>query len=76
MFFEYMNQGDFYEFFIMRFLYFDVGCSSDEDGIVKFSLDYGDFLYIVIQIVVGMEYLLSYFFVYKDLVVRNILIGE
>lgn len=39
----------------------DVGCSSDEDGTVKSSLDHGDFLHIAIQIAAGMEYLSSHF---------------
>ncbi|XP_023441907.1 inactive tyrosine-protein kinase transmembrane receptor ROR1 isoform X2 [Dasypus novemcinctus] len=76
MLFEYMNQGDLHEFLIMRSPHSDVGCSSDEDGTVKSSLDHGDFLHIAIQIAAGMEYLSSHFFVHKDLAARNILIGE
>uniref|UniRef100_A0A452QZ97 Protein kinase domain-containing protein n=1 Tax=Ursus americanus TaxID=9643 RepID=A0A452QZ97_URSAM len=60
----------------MRSPHSDVGCSSDEDGTVKSSLDHGDFLHIAIQIAAGMEYLSSHFFVHKDLAARNILIGE
>ncbi|XP_064310971.1 inactive tyrosine-protein kinase transmembrane receptor ROR1 isoform X2 [Phalacrocorax carbo] len=76
MLFEYMNQGDLHEFLIMRSPHSDVGCSSDEDGTVKSSLDHGDFLHIAVQIAAGMEYLSSHFFVHKDLAARNILIGE
>ncbi|NXU76977.1 ROR1 kinase, partial [Oreotrochilus melanogaster] len=76
MLFEYMNQGDLHEFLIMRSPHSDVGCSSDEDGTVKSSLDHGDFLHIAVQIAAGMEYLASHFFVHKDLAARNILIGE
>uniref|UniRef100_F6PL93 Receptor tyrosine kinase like orphan receptor 1 n=1 Tax=Ornithorhynchus anatinus TaxID=9258 RepID=F6PL93_ORNAN len=76
MLFEYTNQGDLREFLIMRSPHSDVGCSSDEDGTVKSSLDHGDFLHIAIQISAGMEYLSSHFFVHKDLAARNILIGE
>ncbi|OXB82156.1 UNVERIFIED_CONTAM: hypothetical protein H355_009035, partial [Colinus virginianus] len=76
MLFEYMNQGDLHEFLIMRSPHSDVGCSSDEDGTVKSSLDHGDFLHIAVQIAAGMEYLSSHFFVHKDLATRNILIGE
>ncbi|XP_043941493.1 inactive tyrosine-protein kinase transmembrane receptor ROR1 [Protopterus annectens] len=76
MLFEYMNQGDLHEFLIMRSPHSDVGCSSDEDGTVKSSLDHGDFLHIAIQIASGMEYLASHFFVHKDLAARNIIVGE
>ncbi|XP_078525325.1 inactive tyrosine-protein kinase transmembrane receptor ROR1 [Lissotriton helveticus] len=76
MLFEYMNQGDLHEFLIMRSPHSDVGCSSDEDGTVKSSLDHGDFLHIAIQIAAGMEYLSSHYFVHKDLAARNILVGE
>ncbi|OCT82600.1 inactive tyrosine-protein kinase transmembrane receptor ROR1 [Xenopus laevis] len=76
MLFEFMNQGDLHEFLIMRSPHSDVGCSSDEDGTVKSSLDHGDFLHIAIQIAAGMEYLSSHFFVHKDLAARNILVGE
>uniref|UniRef100_A0A8C3DPN1 Receptor tyrosine kinase like orphan receptor 1 n=1 Tax=Corvus moneduloides TaxID=1196302 RepID=A0A8C3DPN1_CORMO len=74
--FEYMNQGDLHEFLVMRSPHSDVGCSSDEDGTVKSSLDHGDFLHIAVQIAAGMEYLAGHFFVHKDLAARNILIGE
>ncbi|KAG8437120.1 hypothetical protein GDO86_007989 [Hymenochirus boettgeri] len=74
--FEYMNQGDLHEFLIMRSPHSDVGCSSDEDGTVKSSLDHADFLHIAIQIAAGMDYLSSHFFVHKDLAARNILVGE
>ncbi|KAM3914220.1 inactive tyrosine-protein kinase transmembrane receptor ROR1 [Leptodactylus fuscus] len=76
MLFEYMNLGDLHEFLIMRSPHSDVGCSSDEDGTVKSSLDHGDFLHIAVQIAAGMEYLASHFFVHKDLAARNILVGE
>ncbi|XP_039590894.1 inactive tyrosine-protein kinase transmembrane receptor ROR1 [Polypterus senegalus] len=76
MLFEFLHQGDLHEFLIMRSPHSDVGCSSDEDGTVKSSLDHGDFLYISIQIAAGMEYLASHFFVHKDLAARNILVGE
>uniref|UniRef100_H3AK53 Receptor tyrosine kinase-like orphan receptor 1 n=1 Tax=Latimeria chalumnae TaxID=7897 RepID=H3AK53_LATCH len=76
MLFEFLNQGDLHEFLIMRSPHSDVGCSSDEDGTVKSSLDHGDFLHISIQIAAGMEYLASHFFVHKDLAARNILVGE
>ncbi|KAG8132499.1 hypothetical protein E2320_010352, partial [Naja naja] len=76
MLFEYMNQGDLHEFLIMRSPHSDVGCSSDEDGTVKSSLDHADFLHIAVQIAAGMEYLSSHFFVHKDLAARNVLIGE
>ncbi|XP_041064335.1 inactive tyrosine-protein kinase transmembrane receptor ROR1 isoform X3 [Carcharodon carcharias] len=76
MLFEYMNHGDLHEFLIMRSPHSDVGCSSDEDGTVKSSLDHADFLHISIQIAAGMEYLSSHFFVHKDLAARNIIIGE
>lgn len=74
--FEYTNQGDLHEFLVMRSPHSDVGCSSDEDGTVKSSLDHGDFLHIAVQIAAGMEYLAGHFFVHKDLAARNILIGE
>lgn len=76
MLFEYMNHGDLHEFLIMRSPHSDVGCSSDEDGTVKSSLDHADFLHISIQVATGMEYLSSHFFVHKDLAARNIIIGE
>ncbi|XP_060686358.1 inactive tyrosine-protein kinase transmembrane receptor ROR1 isoform X2 [Hemiscyllium ocellatum] len=76
MLFEYMNHGDLHEFLIMRSPHSDVGCSSDEDGTVKSSLDHADFLHISIQIAAGMEYLSSHYFVHKDLAARNIIIGE
>ncbi|XP_015211159.1 inactive tyrosine-protein kinase transmembrane receptor ROR1 [Lepisosteus oculatus] len=76
MLFEFLNQGDLHEFLIMRSPHSDVGCSSDEDGTVRSSLDHGDFLHVAIQIAAGMEYLASHFFVHKDLAARNILVGE
>lgn len=50
MLFEFMPQGDLHEFLIMRSPHSDVGCSSDEDGTVKSSLDHGDFLHMAIQV--------------------------
>lgn len=50
MLFEFLPQGDLHEFLIMRSPHSDVGCSSDEDGTVKSSLDHGDFLHIAIQV--------------------------
>ncbi|XP_035268564.1 inactive tyrosine-protein kinase transmembrane receptor ROR1 isoform X1 [Anguilla anguilla] len=76
MLFEFLNQGDLHEFLIMRSPHSDVGCSSDEDGTVKSSLDHSDFLHLAIQVAAGMEYLASHFFVHKDLAARNILVGE
>ncbi|XP_033863694.3 inactive tyrosine-protein kinase transmembrane receptor ROR1-like [Acipenser ruthenus] len=76
MLFEFLNQGDLHEFLIMRSPHSDVGCSSDEDGTVRSSLDHGDFLHISVQIAAAMEYLASHFFVHKDLAARNILVGE
>ncbi|XP_041705250.1 inactive tyrosine-protein kinase transmembrane receptor ROR1-like [Coregonus clupeaformis] len=76
MLFEFLNQGDLHEFLIMRSPHSDVGCSSDEDGTVKSSLDHGDFLHLALQVAAGMEYLASHFFVHKDLAARNILVGE
>ncbi|KAG9351029.1 hypothetical protein JZ751_024918, partial [Albula glossodonta] len=76
MLFEFLNQGDLHEFLIMRSPHSDVGCSSDEDGTVKSSLDHADFLHLAIQVAAGMEYLASHFFVHKDLAARNILVGE
>lgn len=52
--FEFLPQGDLHEFLIMRSPHSDVGCSSDEDGTVKSSLDHGDFLHMAIQ--VGAEF--------------------
>lgn len=48
--FEFLPQGDLHEFLIMRSPHSDVGCSSDEDGTVKSSLDHGDFLHMSIQV--------------------------
>ncbi|KAL4635018.1 inactive tyrosine-protein kinase transmembrane receptor ROR1 [Arapaima gigas] len=76
MLFEFLAQGDLHEFLIMRSPHSDVGCSSDEDGTVKSSLDHGDFLHLATQVAAGMEYLSSHFFVHKDLAARNILVGE
>ncbi|XDV35768.1 hypothetical protein PO909_005651 [Leuciscus waleckii] len=76
MLFEFLAQGDLHEFLIMRSPHSDVGCSSDEDGTVKSSLDHADFLHMAIQVAAGMEYLASHFFVHKDLAARNILVGE
>ncbi|XP_056133438.1 inactive tyrosine-protein kinase transmembrane receptor ROR1 [Lampris incognitus] len=76
MLFEFLPQGDLHEFLIMRSPHSDVGCSSDEDGTVKSSLDHGDFLHMSIQIASGMEYLASHFYIHKDLAARNILVGE
>ncbi|XP_067230207.1 inactive tyrosine-protein kinase transmembrane receptor ROR1 [Chanodichthys erythropterus] len=76
MLFEFLAQGDLHEFLIMRSPHSDVGCSSDEDGTVKSSLDHADFLHLAIQVAAGMEYLASHFFVHKDLAARNILVGE
>uniref|UniRef100_A0A3P9CAV5 Receptor tyrosine kinase-like orphan receptor 1 n=1 Tax=Maylandia zebra TaxID=106582 RepID=A0A3P9CAV5_9CICH len=76
MLFEFLPQGDLHEFLIMRSPHSDVGCSSDEDGTVKSSLDHGDFLHMAIQVAAGMEYLASHFCVHKDLAARNILVGE
>ena len=50
MLFEFLNQGDLHEFLIMRSPHSDVGCSSDEDGTVKSSLDHGDFLHLALQV--------------------------
>lgn len=50
MLFEFLPQGDLHEFLIMRSPHSDVGCSSDEDGTVKSSLDHGDFLHMAIQV--------------------------
>ncbi|XP_057697050.1 inactive tyrosine-protein kinase transmembrane receptor ROR1 isoform X2 [Corythoichthys intestinalis] len=74
--FEFLPQGDLHEFLIMRSPHSDVGCSSDEDGTVKSSLDHGDFLHMAIQVSAGMEYLASHFYIHKDLAARNILVGE
>lgn len=76
MLFEFLPQGDLHEFLIMRSPHSDVGCSSDEDGTVKSSLDHGDFLHMAIQVAAGMDYLSSHSFVHKDLAARNILVGE
>lgn len=76
MLFEFLPLGDLHEFLVMRSPHSDVGCSSDEDGTVKSSLDHGDFLHVAMQVAAGMEYLSSHFFVHKDLAARNILIGE
>ncbi|XP_007550927.1 inactive tyrosine-protein kinase transmembrane receptor ROR1 [Poecilia formosa] len=76
MLFEFLPQGDLHEFLIMRSPHSDVGCSSDEDGTVKSSLDHGDFLHMAIQVSAGMEYLASHFYIHKDLAARNILVGE
>ncbi|TVK90660.1 Inactive tyrosine-protein kinase transmembrane receptor ROR1 [Bagarius yarrelli] len=76
MLFEFLPLGDLHEFLVMRSPHSDVGCSSDEDGTVKSSLDHGDFLHVAMQIAAGMEYLASHFFVHKDLAARNILVGE
>uniref|UniRef100_A0A8C6TA42 Receptor tyrosine kinase-like orphan receptor 1 n=1 Tax=Neogobius melanostomus TaxID=47308 RepID=A0A8C6TA42_9GOBI len=76
MLFEFLPQGDLHEFLIMRSPHSDVGCSSDEDGTVKSSLDHGDFLHMANQVAAGMEYLSSHSFVHKDLAARNILVGE
>lgn len=74
--FEFLPQGDLHEFLIMRSPHSDVGCSSDEDGTVKSSLDHGDFLHMATQVAAGMEYLASHSFIHKDLAARNILVGE
>ncbi|XP_061884244.1 inactive tyrosine-protein kinase transmembrane receptor ROR1 isoform X1 [Entelurus aequoreus] len=74
--FEFLPQGDLHEFLIMRSPHSDVGCSSDEDGTVKSSLDHGDFLHMSMQVAAGMEYLASHFYIHKDLAARNILVGE
>lgn len=50
MLFEFLPQGDLHEFLIMRSPHSDVGCSSDEDGTVKSTLDHGDFLHMAIQV--------------------------
>uniref|UniRef100_A0A3Q3FIH6 Receptor tyrosine kinase-like orphan receptor 1 n=1 Tax=Labrus bergylta TaxID=56723 RepID=A0A3Q3FIH6_9LABR len=76
MLFDFLPQGDLHEFLIMRSPHSDVGCSSDEDGTVKSSLDHGDFLHMSIQVTAGMEYLASHFYTHKDLAARNILVGE
>ncbi|XP_049335497.1 inactive tyrosine-protein kinase transmembrane receptor ROR1 [Astyanax mexicanus] len=76
MLFEFLALGDLHEFLIMRSPHSDVGCSSDEDGTVKSSLDHGDFLHLATQVAAGMEYLSGRFFVHKDLAARNILVGE
>ncbi|KAI5109387.1 inactive tyrosine-protein kinase transmembrane receptor ROR1, partial [Silurus meridionalis] len=76
MLFEFLPLGDLHEFLVMRSPHSDVGCSSDEDGTVKSSLDHGDFLHVAMQVAAGMEYLASHFFVHKDLAARNILVGE
>ncbi|TNN44953.1 Inactive tyrosine-protein kinase transmembrane receptor ROR1 [Liparis tanakae] len=76
MLFEFLPLGDLHEFLIMRSPHSDVGCSSDEDGTVKSSLDHGDFLHMSIQVAAGMEYLGSHFYSHKDLAARNILVGE
>ncbi|XP_061594703.1 inactive tyrosine-protein kinase transmembrane receptor ROR1 isoform X2 [Cololabis saira] len=76
MLFEFLPQGDLHEFLIMRSPHSDVGCSSDEDGTVKSSLDHGDFLHIAIQVAGGMEYLASHHYNHKDLAARNVLVGE
>ncbi|KAM8875944.1 inactive tyrosine-protein kinase transmembrane receptor ROR1 isoform 2-T2 [Spinachia spinachia] len=76
MLFEFLPLGDLHEFLIMRSPHSDVGCSSDEDGTVKSSLDHGDFLHMSIQVAAGMEYLASHFYTHKDLAARNILVGE
>lgn len=55
MLFEFLPQGDLHEFLIMRSPHSDVGCSSDEDGTVKSSLDHGDFLHMSIQVGDGMR---------------------
>ncbi|XP_037326336.2 inactive tyrosine-protein kinase transmembrane receptor ROR1 isoform X2 [Pungitius pungitius] len=76
MLFEFLPLGDLHEFLIMRSPHSDVGCSSDEDGTVKSSLDHGDFLHMSIQVAAGMEYLASHCYTHKDLAARNILVGE
>ncbi|CAL9695568.1 unnamed protein product [Knipowitschia caucasica] len=76
MLFEFLPRGDLHEFLIMRSPHSDVGCSSDEDGTVKSSLDHGDFLHMASQVAAGMDYLSSHSFVHKDLAARNILVGE
>jgi len=48
--FEFLPQGDLHDFLIMRSPHSDVGCSSDEDGTVKSSLDHGDFLHMALQV--------------------------
>lgn len=75
MIFSYCLYGDFYEFLVMCLLYLDVG-SMDDDCMVKFVLEFFDFVYLVVQIVVGMEYLFSYYVVYKDLVICNVLVYD
>lgn len=55
MLFEFLPQGDLHEFLIMRSPHSDVGCSSDEDGTVKSSLDHGDFLHMAIQARTGLK---------------------
>lgn len=50
MLFEFLPQGDLHEFLIMRSPHSDVGCSSDEDGTVKSTLDHGDFLHMATQV--------------------------
>ncbi|XP_028857389.1 inactive tyrosine-protein kinase transmembrane receptor ROR1 [Denticeps clupeoides] len=76
MLFEFLAQGDLHEFLILRSPHSDVGCSSDEDGTIRSSLDHADFLHLAIQVAAGMEYLASRYFVHKDLAARNILVGE
>ncbi|KAM6962981.1 inactive tyrosine-protein kinase transmembrane receptor ROR1 isoform 2-T2 [Aplochiton taeniatus] len=76
MLFDFLAQGDLHEFLIMRSPHSDVGCSSDEDGTVKSSLDHGDFLHLAVQVAAGMEYLAGHMYVHKDLAARNVLVGE
>ncbi|XP_048833349.1 LOW QUALITY PROTEIN: inactive tyrosine-protein kinase transmembrane receptor ROR1 [Brienomyrus brachyistius] len=76
MLFEFLNQGDLHEFLVMRSPHSDVGCSSDEDGTVRSSLDHADFLHLAVQVAAGMEHLAGHFYVHKDLAARNILVGE
>lgn len=75
MLFEFMLYGDLYEYLFIYLLNFDMLSVDDESG-KKIIFEYLEMLFVVIQVVVGMEYFVSYYFVYRDFVVRNILVGD
>lgn len=76
MLFQFLPLGDLHDFLLTRSPHSDVGCSSDEDGTIRSSLDHADLLHLATQVAAGMEYLTGHSVVHKDLAARNVLVGE
>lgn len=75
---DYMENGDFNQFFSVYQLEDKVveGVFGDGQVVQGFIISYLMLLYVVVQIVFGMCYLVIFNFVYWDLVMWNCLVGE